>query len=185
MCCHSVHYRGVFSSAVVQMDRTIKGGPRHFAHDRNQCMLILFSVQSSPILFMGVGANTVLLPDLIRHLCNLDCVEYGEWKTGLRNDRFQYAFISLGIKSAWLGTFSSGSHSCAKRICGKSTAECGGAGCYETFFYYNTRCVLWWWPELYWFYRLNKRYNEIVEEINARKSVSDFSCSADGTLHKG
>ncbi len=27
-----------------------------------------------------------------------DCVEYGEWKTGLRNDGFQYAFISLGNK---------------------------------------------------------------------------------------
>jgi len=25
-------------------------------------------------------------------------VEYGEWKTGLRNDGFQYAFISLGNK---------------------------------------------------------------------------------------
>ena len=27
-----------------------------------------------------------------------DCVEYGEWKTGIRNDGFQYAFISLGNK---------------------------------------------------------------------------------------
>ena len=27
-----------------------------------------------------------------------DCVEYGEWKTGVRNDGFQYAFISLGNK---------------------------------------------------------------------------------------
>ena len=25
-------------------------------------------------------------------------MEYGEWKTGLRNDGFQYAFISLGNK---------------------------------------------------------------------------------------
>ena len=24
-----------------------------------------------------------------------DCVEYGEWKTGLRNDGFQYAFVSI------------------------------------------------------------------------------------------
>ena len=28
-----------------------------------------------------------------------DCVEYGEWKTGIRNDGFQYAFISLGNKA--------------------------------------------------------------------------------------
>ena len=27
-----------------------------------------------------------------------DCVEYGEWVTGVRNDGFQYAFISLGNK---------------------------------------------------------------------------------------
>lgn len=27
-----------------------------------------------------------------------DCAEYGQWKTGLRNDGFQYAFISLGNK---------------------------------------------------------------------------------------
>lgn len=27
-----------------------------------------------------------------------DCVEYGEWRTGVRNDGFQYAFISLGNK---------------------------------------------------------------------------------------
>ena len=27
-----------------------------------------------------------------------DCVEYGEWKTGIRNDVFQYAFVSLGNK---------------------------------------------------------------------------------------
>ena len=27
-----------------------------------------------------------------------DCVEYGEWRTGIRNDGFQYAFISLGNK---------------------------------------------------------------------------------------
>ena len=27
-----------------------------------------------------------------------DCVEYGEWKTGIRNDGFQYSFVSLGNK---------------------------------------------------------------------------------------
>lgn len=27
-----------------------------------------------------------------------DCVEYGEWKTGIRNDGFQYSFISLANK---------------------------------------------------------------------------------------
>ena len=27
-----------------------------------------------------------------------DCVEYGEWRTGIRNDGFQYSFISLANK---------------------------------------------------------------------------------------
>ena len=36
-----------------------------------------------------IGMNTPLFPD---------CVEYGEWKTGIRNDGFQYAFVSLGNK---------------------------------------------------------------------------------------
>lgn len=36
-----------------------------------------------------------------------DCVEYGEWRTGIRNDGFQYAFISLGNKIGMaLGTSS-------------------------------------------------------------------------------
>lgn len=29
---------------------------------------------------------------------NVPIVEYGQWKTGIRNDGFQYSFISLGNK---------------------------------------------------------------------------------------
>ena len=62
--------------------------------------LFFFSPVTSPIpfyLFAALsqfffsGFNTAIyaIPD---------CVEYGEWRTGIRNDGFQYAFISLGNK---------------------------------------------------------------------------------------
>ena len=64
------------------------------------CMYF-FSVGSTPIpfyvfsclaQFFFSGFNTAIYAIIP------DCVEYGEWKTGLRNDGFQYAFISLGNK---------------------------------------------------------------------------------------
>ena len=60
-----------------------------------------FSPNSSPIpfyLFAALsqfffsGFNTAI------YAIVPDCVEYGEWRTGIRNDGFQYAFISLGNK---------------------------------------------------------------------------------------
>lgn len=67
------------------------------------CMFIMyfFSVRNSPVPFYTFsclaqfffsGFNTAIYAIIP------DCVEYGEWKTGLRNDGFQYAFISLGNK---------------------------------------------------------------------------------------
>ena len=64
------------------------------------CMYFL-TAQSTPIpfyifscltQFFFSGFNTAI------YAIVPDCVEYGEWKTGLRNDGFQYAFISLGNK---------------------------------------------------------------------------------------
>lgn len=63
--------------------------------------LFFFSPVTSPIpfyLFAALsqfffsGFNTVIYAIIP------DCVEYGEWRTGIRNDGFQYAFISLGNK---------------------------------------------------------------------------------------
>lgn len=60
-----------------------------------------FSASTSPIQFYAVscltqfffsGFNTAIYAIIP------DCAEYGEWKTGLRNEGFQYAFISLGNK---------------------------------------------------------------------------------------
>lgn len=63
--------------------------------------LFFFSPVTSPIpfyLFAALsqfffsGFNTTIYAIIP------DCVEYGEWRTGIRNDGFQYAFISLGNK---------------------------------------------------------------------------------------
>lgn len=64
-------------------------------------MLYFFSPTASPIPFYAFAAlsqfffcgfNTAIYAIIP------DCVEYGEWKTGVRNDGFQYAFVSLGNK---------------------------------------------------------------------------------------
>ena len=63
--------------------------------------MYFFSATTSPIPFYGLAAlsqfffcgfNTAI------YAIVPDCVEYGEWKTGIRNDGFQYAFVSLGNK---------------------------------------------------------------------------------------
>ncbi len=63
--------------------------------------LYFFSPNASPVpfyLFAALsqfffsGFNTAIYAIIP------DCVEYGEWITGVRNDGFQYAFISLGNK---------------------------------------------------------------------------------------
>ena len=68
----------------------------------------MFTAKESPILFYGVSALTQFFFSGFNtaiYAIIPDCVEYGEWKTGLRNDGFQYAFISLGNKMGMaLGT---------------------------------------------------------------------------------
>ena len=63
--------------------------------------MFFFNAKESPAIFYALsgltqfffsGFNTAIYAIIP------DCVEYGEWKTGLRNDGFQYAFISLGNK---------------------------------------------------------------------------------------
>lgn len=53
---------------------------------------IMFYLLSALSQFFFSGFNTAIYAIIP------DCVEYGEWKTGIRNDGFQYAFISLGNK---------------------------------------------------------------------------------------
>lgn len=63
--------------------------------------LYFFSIEETPVLFYTFAAlaqfffsgfNTAIYAIIP------DCVEYGEWRTGIRNDGFQYSFISLANK---------------------------------------------------------------------------------------
>ena len=59
----------------------------------------LFYATAALAQFFFAGFNTAIYAIIP------DCVEYGEWKTGVRNDGFQYAFISFGNKMGMaLGT---------------------------------------------------------------------------------
>lgn len=104
-----------------------------------------------------------------------DCVEYGEWKTGLRNDGFQYAFVSLGNKigmalgtsvlAAVLGACgyvaNQQQNSTVLAVIKHSFTTVPGA------LWIITAVVL-------YFYRLNKKtYNKIVQEIQVRKGESN------------
>lgn len=100
-----------------------------------------------------------------------DCVEYGEWKTGLRNDGFQYAFISLGNKVGMaIGT----------SVLAIILANCGYAANQQQnpvvlavirHSFTTAPGILWIaTAAVLFFYRLNRRaYNQIVEEISERK----------------
>ena len=54
---------------------------------------VVFYILAGVTQFFFSGFNTAIYAIIP------DCVEYGEWKTGLRNDGFQYAFVSLGNDS--------------------------------------------------------------------------------------
>ena len=103
-----------------------------------------------------------------------DCVEYGEWKTGLRNDGFQYAFVSLGNKigmaigtallAALLGKYgyvaNQVQNPAVLSIMRHSFTTIPGV------LWIVTAIVL-------FFYRLNKkRYNEIVEDLKKQDKIN-------------
>lgn len=137
------------------------------------CMAF-FTVEKTPVpfyvfsclaQFFFSGFNTAI------YAIVPDCVEYGEWKTGLRNDGFQYAFISLGNKIGMaIGT----------SLLAGVLGACGYAANQQqnpvvlAVIKHSFTTV----PGILWvvtagvlfFYRLNKKsYNEIVEEIQDRK----------------
>ena len=60
-----------------------------FSPTQNPVLFYLFAALAQ---FFFSGFNTAIYAIIP------DCVEYGEWKTGIRNDGFQYSFISLANK---------------------------------------------------------------------------------------
>lgn len=137
------------------------------------CMFF-FNVKETPAAFYTLagitqfffsGFNTAI------YAIVPDCVEYGEWKTGLRNDGFQYAFVSLGNKigmaigtallAALLGKYgyvaNQVQNPAVLSIMRHSFTTIPGV------LWIVTAIVL-------FFYRLNKkRYNEIVEDLKKNR----------------
>lgn len=138
-------------------------------------IMFFFNAKTEPIVFYALagitqfffsGFNTAIYAIIP------DCVEYGEWKTGLRNDGFQYAFISLGNKigmaigtallAALLGKYGYAANQVQNNavlsIMKHAFTTIPGI------FWIITAIVL-------FFYRLNKkRYNEIMEDLKNGKN---------------
>lgn len=145
-------------------------------YGRNADVLYYFTynVKEVPVIFYALsgitqfffsGFNTAIYAIIP------DCVEYGEWKTGLRNDGFQYAFISLGNKIGMaIGT------ALLAGLLGKYgyvANQTQNAAVLSIMKHAFTTIpgVLWIVTAVVlFFYRLNKkRYNEIVEELKNGK----------------
>ena len=100
-----------------------------------------------------------------------DCVEYGEWKTGIRNDGFQYAFVSLGNKIGMaLGTsllaLALGNAGYVSNAVQNDTVISIMRHAFSTLpgvlWVITAGCLL--------FYPLNKKtYNRIVEELDQKE----------------
>lgn len=136
--------------------------------------MYFFSIGNSPIPFYGVsclaqfffsGFNTAI------YAIVPDCVEYGEWKTGLRNDGFQYAFISLGNKIGMaIGT---SVLAAVLGACGYMANQQQNEVVLAVIKHSFTTIpgILWIVTAIVlFFYRLNRKsYNKIVMEIQERK----------------
>lgn len=136
--------------------------------------MYFFSIGDSPIPFYGFsclaqfffsGFNTAI------YAIVPDCVEYGEWKTGLRNDGFQYAFISLGNKIGMaIGTSVLAAVLGASGYVANQQQNEVVIGVIKHSFT-TIPGILWIVTAVVlFFYRLNRKsYNKIVEEIQERK----------------
>lgn len=137
------------------------------------CMYF-FTVGESPIpfyifsclaQFFFSGFNTAIYAIIP------DCVEYGEWKTGLRNDGFQYAFISLGNKLGMaIGTaLLAGALGSFGYVANQPQNQAVLAVIKHSFT--TIPGVLWIMTAvILFFYRLNKKsYNKILSEIKQRR----------------
>ncbi len=138
--------------------------------------LYLFSVKENPLMFYILsglvqfffsGFNTAIYAIIP------DCTEYGQWKTGLRNDGFQYAFISLGNKAGMaLGTaLLAGMLGKYGYIANQQQNEAVLSVMKHSFT--TIPGILWLvTAAVLFFYRLNrKRYNEIMEDLKNGKKV--------------
>lgn len=137
-------------------------------------LLYFFSPVATPVAFYIVSALTQFFFSGFNtaiYAIIPDCVEYGEWKTGVRNDGFQYAFISLGNKIGMaIGT-------AALAMILDNTGYIANGAQNEAVLtimkhgFSTIPGVLWLVTgAVLFFYRLNRKsYNKIVTEIEKRK----------------
>ena len=126
---------------------------------------VVFYILAGVTQFFFSGFNTAIYAIIP------DCVEYGEWKTGLRNDGFQYAFVSLGNKIGMaIGT------AMLAALLGKygyvaNQAQNDTVISIMKYAFTTIPGILWIVTAVVlFFYRLNKkRYNEIVEDLKNGK----------------
>lgn len=127
---------------------------------------VAFYIFSGLTQFFFAGFNTAIYAIIP------DCVEYGEWKTGIRNDGFQYSFISLGNK---IGMAIGTSVLAAALSCAGFEANIKQNEAVLSIMKHSFSTI----PGVLWiitavvlfFYRLNKKsYNKIVDEIKERKA---------------
>ena len=136
--------------------------------------LYFFSPQDSAIPFYLLAAlSQFFLSGFNPAIYDIipDCVEYGEWKTGIRNDGFQYAFVSLGNKIGMaLGTsllaLALGSAGYVSNAVQNDTVISIMRHTFSTLpgvlWVITAGCLL--------FYPLNKKtYNRIVEELDQKE----------------
>ena len=102
-----------------------------------------------------------------------DCVEYGEWKTGIRNDGFQYAFVSLGNKLGMaIGTAALAG---VLGMLGFKANQVQSAAVQSVIHHSFSTIpgVLWLvTAAVLYFYQINKNsYNRIISELAARKDA--------------
>ena len=127
---------------------------------------VLFYTFAALSQFFFSGFNTAIYAIIP------DCVEYGEWKTSIRNDGFQYSFISLANKIGMaLGT------SLLALVMGWAGYEANveQSETVKEVIHHAFSTV----PGILWiitagimlFYRLGrKEYNKIIEELENRKT---------------
>lgn len=142
--------------------------------------MYFFSATASPIPFYGLAAlsqfffcgfNTAI------YAIVPDCVEYGEWKTGIRNDGFQYAFVSLGNKVGMaIGTsLLAGVLGNLGFVANQSQNIAVQSAIHHAFS--TIPGVLWIVTAVVlFFYQINKNsYNRIIAELGAKKGAGTCS----------
>jgi sugar (glycoside-pentoside-hexuronide) transporter len=139
-------------------------------------ILHFFRASENPVVFYFVAAIVSFFSGTFTvsvYAIVPDCAEYGEWKTGLRNDGFLYAFVSLGNKVGM--AFGSAGIAAALGALGYVANQDQSPQIRNIIghFYTTIPAILWIATAvLMLFYKIDKNsFNQMVSEIKTRTSV--------------